>query len=125
VDRLALEWCNAEFGRRPPQERVDEQELVEVELPRSARRSEPGLDLECGAAARRQCPLRGHSPAGDEEGAHVTGLARRNQDAALTLSHPVEAVQLATHSLEGGDAIPEPARVLESPRLRQLAEAMA
>ena len=120
-DRLAFERRGPQLRRRPAQERVDEEELVEVELSRTARRSKPCLHFEHRAAARRQRPFRGDPAAGDEERPHVARVLRREQDAGLELPYAVEALQLAADSLERRHSVAEPARVLESLRVRQLA----
>src|SRR5207244_4274179 len=65
-DRLAPERSDAQFRRRSTQEQIDEQELVEVELARTARDGEPCFDLENRAPAGRQSPFRRDPPAGDE-----------------------------------------------------------
>ena len=67
---------------------------------------EAGLDLECGAAARRQRSLRRHSAAGDEERADVAGLVGRHEDAAAEASHALEPLELAANALERGDPVP-------------------
>src|SRR5205807_3757569 len=113
-DRLAPERSDAQFRRRPTKARIDEQELVEVELAGTARGGEPCFDLESRAPAGRQSPFRRDPPAGDEEGLYEARIAGRDEHAARESSHPFEPLQLAADPLERGDAIAEPARVLES-----------
>ena len=122
-DRSALERHAAQLGRRPPQERVDEEKLVEVELSRTAGGRETHLDLERRTAARGQHPFRGDPSAGNEERPYVARVFRRDENAALEAPHTVEALQLAADPLEGRHSVAEPTRVLEPPYLRQLAQA--
>ena len=88
-DRLALERRDAQLGRRAPQERGDEQQLVEPVEKRAVAgiRGAPGcgqagLDLERRAAAGRQRPLRRDDAAGDEVGADVPRLGGGHEHAA-------------------------------------------
>jgi hypothetical protein len=67
--------------------------------------SEPGLDLERRSAAGRQSPLGRHSAAGYEDRPHVPGLSGRDQDAALELSHAIEALEFAANPLQSCDPI--------------------
>lgn len=76
-DCLALERCDAQLRRRPPQERIDEEELVEGELAGPSGGREPGLDFERRASARWERPLGCDPAAGDEERTDVTRLLSR------------------------------------------------
>lgn len=123
-DRFALERHGAQLRRRPAKERVDEEELVQVELSLPACGRESGLDLERRAATGRQRPFRGDSAGGDEERTDATPVFGRDKDAALEAPHTVEARQLATDPLERCQPVAEPDRVLEPPCLCQLTQAV-
>src|SRR5579884_178991 len=122
-DRRALERRHPQLGGQPAEERVDEEELVQVELPWTAGGREPGLDLERRAASGWQRPLCRHPAARDEDGADVARLAVGREDAALEPLRALEAPQLPADPLERGHAVAEPAGILESPRVGQLAQA--
>src|SRR5439155_110003 len=94
------------------QARVDEQQLVEVELPGAACGRKAYFDLEHRASAGRQGSFRRHPPARDEERAHEARIAGRDEQAASETPHPVEPLQLAADPFKRSNAVAEPAGVL-------------
>ena len=115
------------FRRRSAQERVHEQRARRGRaLPARRCGREPRFDLERCAAAGRQRTVppppgrrRRRKPARSQDRRPGTSTQHSSR------SHPFEPLQLAAGPLERGDAIAEPARVLESSCLRQLPQSTA
>src|SRR5256885_10928708 len=81
-----------------------------------------GFDLEVGAVAGRERADGRDPAAGDEIGTREARLERRDDEAAARAAHPRQPVELAADALERGDAILQPPRVLEAPRVGEVAQ---
>src|SRR5918996_531832 len=122
-----VEGEDGELGRRSPQERPEQQELLGALRREGGLRRPGGGDprshLEHGAGARREGARRGDPAARHEDGAREARLGGGRQEAALRGAQALERGELAHDLLERANAVAEARGVLVAEAVGQVAEA--